>query len=98
MKVYWTERAKRRLKRIHDYIAKEAPLAASQVVARLVQRSIRIAETPYAGREVPEYQREDLREVLERPYRLLYRIERDRIVIVTVIHYRQLLPDDLNEL
>jgi plasmid stabilization system protein ParE len=47
---------------------------------------------------VPEYQREDVREILERPYRILYRIKRDRIDVITVMHYRQLLPDDLMQL
>lgn len=59
---------------------------------------MRIADVPYAGRAVPEYQREDVREILERPYRILYHIQRDRIDIITVMHYRQLLPDDLTQL
>lgn len=98
MKVHWTDRAKLRLKLIHDHIAKDAPLIAPAVIERLVRRSIQIGEFPHAGREVPEYQREDLREILERPYRILYRIRRDRIDVITVMHYRQLLPDDLTRL
>jgi plasmid stabilization system protein ParE len=47
---------------------------------------------------VPEYQRDDVREILERPYRILYRIKPDRIDVITVMHYRQLLPSDLTEL
>ena len=67
MKVHWTDRAKTRLKLIHDYIAHDAPLVAPQVIGRLLTRSRQIGEAPYTGRQVPEYQREDLREVLERP-------------------------------
>ena len=44
---------------------------------------------------MPEYQRHDVRELLERPYRILYRILPDRIDVITVMHYRQLLPSDL---
>ena len=98
MKVHWTERAKRRLRLLHDHIAKDSPIIAPQVIERLVRRSIQIGDVPYAGREVPEYQREDVREILERPYRILYHIRRDRIDIITVMHYRQLLPDDLTKL
>ena len=47
---------------------------------------------------MPEYQRDDMREILERPYRILYRIKSDRIDVITVMHYRQLLPDDLTQL
>jgi plasmid stabilization system protein ParE len=98
MKVYWTDRAKQRLKRIHDHIAKDSPFVAPQVVERIVRRSIQIGEFPQSGREVPEYQRDDVREILERPYRILYRIKPDRIDVITVMHYRQLLPSDLTEL
>mgnify|MGYP001571387599 CR=1 FL=1 len=98
MKVHWTDRAKQRLKLIHDHIAKDAPLVAPSVIERLVRRSMQIGEFPHSGREVSEYQREDMREILERPYRILYRIQRDRIDVITVMHYRQLLPDDLTQL
>jgi plasmid stabilization system protein ParE len=46
MKVYWTDRAKQRLKRIHDHIAKDSPFVAPQVVERIVRRSIQIGEFP----------------------------------------------------
>ncbi len=95
MRVHWTHRAKTRLKLIHDYIAKDAPLVSRQVIERLVRRSVQIADFPYSGREVPEYQREDLRELIERPYRIIYRIRADRIDVITVMHSRQLLPGDL---
>ncbi len=97
MKVHWTDRAKTRLKLIHEYIAQDAPLVAAQVVERLIRRSQQIGKLPHTGRAVPEYQHEDLREVLERPYRIIYRIRRDRIDVLTVMHYRQLLPSDLKD-
>ena len=98
MKVHWTDRAKHRLRLIHDHIAQHAPRIALQVIERLIQRSQDIAVAPYSGRQVPEYQREDLREILERPYRILYRVLPDRIDVITVMHYRQLLPGDLAKL
>ncbi len=98
MRVHWTNRAKSRLRLIHDYIAREAPMVADMVVEKLLRRSILIGQAPLAGRQVPEYQRDDLREVLERPYRVIYRIRTDRIDVVSVMHYRQLLPTDPNHL
>ena len=95
MKVHWTDRAKHRLRLIHDYIAQDAPLVAPQVVERLISRSRQVGKAPYTGRQVPEYRREDLREVLERPYRIIYRIRAERIDVIAVMHYRQLLPSDL---
>jgi plasmid stabilization system protein ParE len=34
----------------------------------------------------------------ERPYRIIYRILPDRIDVISVMHYRQLLPEDLAKL
>ena len=98
MRVHWTDRAKARLRHIHDHIARDAPLVAGHVIERLIARSRQIGELPYAGREVPEYRRDDLREVLEHPYRIIYRIHSQQIDVIAVMHYRQVLPSDISKL
>ena len=98
MRVHWTERARVRLRKIHDYIAKDSPHSALQVVDRITARSKQLSELPNSGRQVPEYQREDIREIMERPYRLIYRITSDQIDVLTVMHYRQVLPEDLHQI
>ncbi|HVV98656.1 MAG TPA: hypothetical protein VHC92_16045, partial [Rhodanobacteraceae bacterium] len=50
------------------------------------------------GRRVPEYARSDVRELLERPYRIIYVVLPDRIDVIAVMHYRLLLPSDLEHL
>jgi addiction module RelE/StbE family toxin len=94
MKVVWTDRAKQRLRDIHDRIAQEAPRAAPKVVRRLIMRSHQLATLAHSGRSVPEFRRVDLRELLERPYRIIYLIRPQRIDVLTVRHYRELLPSD----
>ncbi len=39
--------------------------------------------------------RDELREILIRPYRVIYRIEAESIRVVAIMHFRLLLPDDL---
>lgn len=95
MNVVWTNSAKRRLRLIHDYIAQHAPDAADNVVRRVLRRSRQIAEFPQSGRQVPELDHPDIREVLERPYRIIYLVRVDQIDVLTVMHARQLLPGDL---
>ncbi len=95
MRVRFTDEAKRRLRAIRDHIAADAPDRAIAMVDRITRRASRIGTVPYSGRKVPEYALDDLREVLERPYRVIYRIKADEIEVLTVMHYRQLLPDDL---
>lgn len=91
-RVAWTPEALARLDDIEAYIAKDSPSAAKDVIARLLARSRQLETSPLSGRAVPEYPRDDLRELLERPYRLIYRTTPERIEIITVMHYRQLLP------
>ena len=97
MKVVWTDRAKARLKKIHAEIAKEAPRAADDLVRRLVKRSLQLQTVARSGRKVPEYDRDDIRELKERPYRIIYQLS-DRVDVVAVMHYRQLLPGDVEGL
>lgn len=98
MKVVWTDKAQARLREIQEYIARDSPQRALAVVERLIARSATLADPPLLGRPVPEYPRSDLRELLERPFRLIYRVRDDRIDILSVKHYRQRLSDDPQEL
>ena len=92
MKVYWTLEARARLLEIQTYIAQESPMVARDVTARILQRSRKLGVPPLLGRRLPEYPNADLREVLERPFRIIYVVEPERIEIVTIKHYRQNLP------
>jgi toxin ParE1/3/4 len=90
--VYWSHKARTRLRQIHAYVAKDSPLHATRLVDRLTRRGERLAAEPHPGRRVAEYPEDDLREVLESPYRLIFRVSLGRIDILTVKHYRQRLP------
>ena len=98
MQVHWTNRAKARLRLIHQYIAEDSPKTALQVVDRVTARSQQLAELPRSGRQVPEYERNDIRELLVKPYRIIYKIKSNQIDVLTVMHYRQLLPQDIEKL
>ena len=98
MRVVWTDRAKARLRQIHTYIAQDQPIDAERMVDRLTRRVAQLAEHPRSGRIVEKYQREDLRELIEAPYRIVYLILAERIDIVTVRNTRRVLPRRLDEL
>ena len=98
MKVHWTDRAKARLRRIAEHIGEQRPKAVEPMITRIVEHSGRLEDLSHIGRAVPEYAQPDLREVLERPYRIIYRVGAERIDVITVMHYRELLPDDLDRL
>ena len=88
MKVLWTEAALSQLEAIYEYISHTSPDYASRMIDRLTRRSIQISEFPFAGRIVPEYHLNEVREVLEWPYRIIYLIQLDQsqIEVLAVVH------------
>lgn len=95
MKVVWTDEAKAHLIGIHEYIKRDAPFYAAETVDRLTRRVEQLIDHPHSGRIVPKFDDENLRELIARPYRLIYRIRPDRIDIIAVFHGTQQLPDSL---
>ena len=91
-RVVWTPEEISRLDDIEAYIAADSATNAKEVIARLLARTRRLETASLSGREVPEYRRTDIRELLERSYRIIYLVVPDRVTILTVMHYRQLLP------
>lgn len=89
MKVHWTDTAEEHLDAIYAFIAKDSPEYALRMVDRLTRRSQQIASYPLSGRKVPEYEMEQIREVIEGPYRIIYHIKPDQIDVLAVIHGSQ---------
>ena len=86
MKVHWTDTAEGHLDAIYAYIALDSLEYAKRMVDRLTRRSQQIAEHPFSGRRVPEYNIDQIREVIEGPYRIIYHIKPDQVDVVAVIH------------
>ena len=86
------------MRQIHAYIAKDQPLNASGFVDRLTRRVDQLIEQPRSGRIVKRYNRDDLRELIESGYRIIYLILPDRIDILTVRDSRRVLLRSLRDL
>ena len=91
MRVHWTHTAIAHLLAIYEHIGRDAPIYAQCTVDRLTRRSEQIATFPQSGRVVPEYGAPDTREVIERPYRIIYRIREEQIDVLAVVHSAQRL-------
>ncbi len=91
MALFWSDRARNDLREIARYISRSNPENARAFVLRLQIRARIAAKTPRSGRRVPEFDAEDLREVLEGNYRIIYRLSGRRVEVVTVIEGRRLL-------
>lgn len=59
----------------------------------IVARGQQLAEFPWSGRVIPEFQTEHLREVLEQGFRILYEVFPDRVEVFGVISSRRNLAE-----
>ncbi|KAB8319833.1 type II toxin-antitoxin system RelE/ParE family toxin [Tolypothrix campylonemoides VB511288] len=89
MKVFWTDTAVQHLSAIYTYIAQNSPQYAERIVDRLTRRSQQIARFPLSGRIVSEFETEQIREVIEGSYRIIYYVKPEQIDILAVIHGSQ---------
>ena len=92
----WSRRAEADLEAIADYIAADDPVAAARWVEKLLERARKAALLPFAGRVVPEFKRDDLREVFVRTYRIVYRIREDEVQVIVVFEGHRLFPADVD--
>lgn len=90
-RVVWSPRAVEDLEAIAQYIAVDSNAYAAAVVKRILDIARNLSQFPYAGRIVPEFADENIREWFVYTYRIIYRIENRVVTIATVIHGKRLL-------
>jgi len=86
MRVHWTDTAQEHLDAIYGYIARDSSEYALRMVDLLTRRSQQIGDVPLSGRRVPEYDMDQIREMIEGPYRIIYHIKSDQIDVLAILH------------
>ena len=84
--IIWSELAIEDLRSIYEFISTDSVFYASRQVDRIIERTDQLIEFPKSGRVVPEFNIENLRELIEGNYRIVYSINPDKIEIVRVHH------------
>ncbi len=90
-RIVWSKRAAEDLNSIADYIASDSPAYAGVVLKNIVNHTRILARFPQAGRKVPEFDDDNIRELIVYSYRIIYRLQEDEALIVTVIHGKRVL-------
>ena len=85
----WTEQAVDQLGAIAEYVSRSSPVYAEQLVQRITQRLEQVRVFPESGSHVPEAATPDVRQVIEWPYRIIYRARAEAIEVVAIIHGRR---------
>lgn len=89
MKVIWSPLAAARAIEAMDYIAQERPQVAAAWLEELLERTAALERFAKRGRVVQEIGRPAYREILRAPYRVIYRADPARVVILTLRHWRR---------
>jgi toxin ParE1/3/4 len=99
-RVQWAEAAVRDLEELMSYIAADSPLNTERILDKLEKRAQTLESTPVRGRVVPELAHfgiRNWRELIVKPYRVIYRIDEDTVNVLAVLDGRRDLQDLLLE-
>ena len=77
--------AKEDLKQIEEYISKDSIYYANKTIEGIIERTKYLLMFPYMGRKIPEYNNVNLRELIYKSYRIIYRVN-SNIDILKVFH------------
>jgi len=94
-RIVWSQQAVEDLRQIVQFIALDDAVAAASLAGRILTHIERAAELPFSNRSVPEKAEESIREIIMRPYRIIYQVDgrRDAVHIVRIWHAARGIPE-----
>jgi toxin ParE1/3/4 len=96
MIIRWTRESLERLAEIEAFISKDSPEKSIKFVNFLIDQAEPLKDHPKIGRIVPESGNENIREILAKNYRIIYRISKHTIDNLAVFEgHRLMQPEDL---
>jgi len=90
--ILWTDRALEDLVQLRDWVSHDRPAAARKLAATLRKSVERLARFPHSGRLVPGFEARGYREVVVRPYRVIFQVVGSEVHVLRVWHGRRDQP------
>ncbi len=90
--VLWTHTAQQDLTEIVDYIAQDSIPDALAILQKLESKAALLITLPNRGRIVPELLHTGIsqyRELISAPWRIIYRVENQRVMVMAVLDSRR---------
>lgn len=97
-RVFWTRTAQQDLKRIIEFIATDSDAQARRIYRTIKDKAGNLWQMPLQGRVVPEleyFQILNYRELIASPWRIIYKIEGNKVLVLAVIDARRNVEDVL---
>src|SRR5438132_8557675 len=89
----WTDGARQDMRSIFAYIAKDSRVYAKRLVDRIGEKVQLLKDFPELGARVEDWETENIREIQEGNYRIIYRTKAESVQILTVLHAARQLPE-----
>lgn len=80
---------------IKNYISKDSIYYANKTINEIIEKTEYLSMFPYMGRKVPEYNHTNLREIIYKSYRILYKIN-SNIYILNIFHHSRDILNSIN--
>jgi len=96
--VIWSETSERDLTEIVEYIAADSPSNAFEIFKEIKEKASRLYTFPERGRIVPELKDQGIvlyRELVVPPWRIIYRLSKKTVYVLSVLDSRQNIEDIL---
>jgi addiction module RelE/StbE family toxin len=93
--IIWTDQALEDIETITEYISRDSFYYAQMTVRKIFETVNRISLFPKSGRVVPELEQENMKEFILGNYRIIYRIKKNIVEIITIYHSARLLNTDV---
>jgi toxin ParE1/3/4 len=84
--IIWSALAKEHLREIDRYISEGSLFYSIIFIDKLIASVEKVGAFPRIGRIVPEFERDDLREIFFHKYRIVYSIKDDVVTIAAIVH------------
>lgn len=73
------------------YRGQQAPEVGDRLIREITSQIERIIEFPESGRVVPEFNIENLREIIFAPFRIVYRLDGNKLKIIRIWRSERLM-------
>ena len=86
--IIWLPQAAQDLQGISDYIGGQSPAYADTMIDRILDAVEGLERFPNMGPRLSGMRKKgvELRQLVVRPFRIVYRVKYDRVIIVAVVH------------
>jgi toxin ParE1/3/4 len=93
-RIFLSESAVRDLEAVRDwYLSQSAPDVGERLIREILASVDQFAEFPASGRVVPEFEQPWLRELIRPPFRVVYRVDAERVRVVRVWRTERLIGE-----